>query len=99
MLIHKHDIVAGDSLAGVSTNTKLQGMQFTTYDADHDLLPTGNCAVNWRGAWWYNRCHAANLNGAYLEGPHTTMADGIVWFTWTGYYYSLKFTEMKITAN
>ena len=92
-------IFAGDSLADVTNpNVFAQDMQFSTYDADHDLL-ADNCAVLMRGAWWYNGCHAANLNGAYLGGAHTSNADGIEWSTWTGYRYSLKFTEMKIAAN
>ena len=75
-----------------------QGMQFSAFDADHDMLPGFNCAVTYRGAWWYNACHASNLNGVYLRGAHTSFADGIEWYYWTGYYYSLKFTEMKISA-
>ena len=71
------------------------GMQFSTFDADHDIS-SGNCAVEFKGAWWYCQCHLANINGAYLGGAHPTFADGIEWNAWTGYYYSLKFTEMKI---
>ena len=83
--------IKGDSLR------RHTDMQFSTFDADHDRW-NGNCAVAYHGAWWYNGCHASNLNGAYLRGAHTSYADGVEWFYWTGYQYSLQFTEMKITA-
>jgi len=71
------------------------GMGFSTFDVDNDNVPH-SCAVKYNGAWWYRACHASNLNGAYLAGPHTEFAKGVEWKTWTGYYYSLKTTEMKI---
>lgn len=72
-------------------------MQFSTKDADHDTNKAGSCSLLYRGAWWYHACHASNLNGAYLGGPHKTPADGIEWYTFRGHFYSLKTTEMKIT--
>jgi len=71
------------------------GMRFSTFDKDLDVSPY-HCAESYKGAWWYSSCHNANLNGRYLGGPHDSYADGIEWFDWHGYYYSLKFTEMKI---
>ncbi|EAW63801.1 fibrinogen-like 1, isoform CRA_c, partial [Homo sapiens] len=36
-------------------------------------------------------CHSANLNGVYYSGPYTAKTDnGIVWYTWHGWWYSLK---------
>ncbi|KAJ8033512.1 Ficolin-1 [Holothuria leucospilota] len=39
--------------------------QFTTYDQDNDVHYYLNCAVHYRGAWWYHACYDSNLNGPY----------------------------------
>ncbi|KAH9372034.1 hypothetical protein HPB48_000666 [Haemaphysalis longicornis] len=54
------------------------GQNFSTFDRDHDTW-AGNCAVTYRGAWWYSSCHSSNLNGLNLNGPHDSYADGIEW--------------------
>jgi len=72
------------------------GDKFSTRDQDNDVHDGGSCAVLYKGAWWYDRCHESNLNGLYLRGTHTSYADGVEWRYWKGYYYSLRFTEMKI---
>ena len=81
---------AGDSMGGHN------GLNFTTFDEDNDLATDGNCAITYKGAWWYNGCHSSNLNGRYLSGHHTSFADGTNWSIWKGHRYSLKTTEMKL---
>jgi len=82
--------VKGDSLT-----PRHLGSKFSTRDQDNDA-GSRHCAATFKGAWWYGDCHRSNLNGLYLRGRHTSFADGVNWYFWKGYYYSLKFTEMKI---
>ena len=68
----------GDSLKYPGTSAWLHnGMPFTTLDRDNDR-DRGNCANDHKGAWWYNNCFAANLNGKYL-GPSGNVWKGVVW--------------------
>ncbi|XP_076063821.1 microfibril-associated glycoprotein 4-like [Oratosquilla oratoria] len=83
---------AGDSLSVHS------GHMFSTHDNDNDPHPT-NCAARYKGAWWYENCHSSNLNGKYLKGPTESYADGVVWYHWREYHYSLRRTEMKIRPS
>ena len=72
-------------------------MMFTTKDRDNDISSGyDNCAVIYKGAWWYEKCHNSNLNGMYQRGHHSSYADGVNWRTWKGDHYSLKKTVMKI---
>jgi len=79
---------AGDSL------TAHVGQSFSTSDKDLDTY-AGNCAQLYHGAWWYIACHYSNLNGEY---KNNAFGQGINWYTWTGYYLSLKTTEMKFRS-
>ena len=81
---------SGDSLA------YHRGLPFTTRDKDNDNRGGHNCAIQFKGAWWYDSCHGSNLNGLYRRGHHSSYADGVNWIHWKGYHYSLKRTEMKI---
>ena len=62
---------------------------FSTKDRDNDKW-SKNCALSYKGGWWYNACHHSNLNGLYLNGQNS--AEGMVW----GTFYSVKRSEMKI---
>ena len=71
---------AGDSLEYHN------GRTFKTKDHDNN-----NCSGNFKGGWWYNNCHHANLNGVY----NGTLQSGVIWRGWKGPMYSLRFVEMK----
>ena len=73
------------------------GQQFSTRDRDNDNFPS-SCADLYKGAWWYNECHRANLNGLYQSPPFPTAneADGVNWWSWKGYRESLKRSVMMI---
>ena len=79
--------------AGDSLNWH-RGKSFSTKDRDNDKWSGGNCALRWKGAWWYNNCHHSNLNGLYLNGK--VDAKGMSWHHWKNSYYSVKRSEMKI---
>lgn len=95
---------AGNALAGTyepgaSEWASHQGMMFSTYDKDNDRY-SGNCAEEDKGGWWFNKCHCAHLNGVYHRGHYSALTDdGIVWYTWRGWWYSLKTTLMKIRPS
>ncbi|KAL0966051.1 hypothetical protein UPYG_G00290180 [Umbra pygmaea] len=84
--IGEYNGTAGDSL------TYHQGRPFSTKDRDNDIAVT-NCALSYKGAWWYKNCHRANLNGKYGESRHS---QGINWFYWKGHEFSIPFVEMKM---
>ena len=71
------------------------GMAFTTKDQDNDEHAS-NCADSFKGAWWFNQCTDANLNGEYLGGAHNKSWTGVFWFAWKGHEYSLRRTSMKL---
>ena len=83
---------AGDSL--VYHN----GMKFTTRDNDNDNR-YDNCVQYVHGAWWFDYCYRSHLNGPYNHNPVISSDKGIIWNTWKGWRYSLKFTEMKTRRN
>ncbi|XP_059159782.1 fibrinogen C domain-containing protein 1-like [Physella acuta] len=60
---------------------------------DNDRARNLNCAMKYRGAWWYHECHSANLNG---EWGNIAYGRGVTWEPTSGQYNSATFTEMKI---
>lgn len=47
-----------------------------------------------------SRCNAGNLNGHYHNGPYRAMSDdGVVWYTWHGWQYSIKSVVMMVRAS
>lgn len=44
------------------------------------------------------RCHSAHLNGRYYPSGYynSVTDDGVVWYTWRGWWYSLKTSIMKL---
>ena len=74
---------------------RINGARFSTKDFDQDTY-SHSCAQSYKGGWWYKNCHAANPNGLYLRGNHTSYADGVNWHSFRGYYHSLKTFEMKL---
>ncbi|XP_011189963.2 angiopoietin-related protein 1-like [Zeugodacus cucurbitae] len=49
--------------AGNGLRTHLS-MKFSTYDRDNDIYKD-NCAMIFKGGWWFRSCYRSNLNGLY----------------------------------
>ncbi|KFQ40359.1 Tenascin-R, partial [Mesitornis unicolor] len=80
---------AGDSM------TYHNGRPFSTFDKDYDSAIT-NCALSYKGAFWYKNCHRVNLMGRYGDNNHS---QGVNWFHWKGHEYSIQFAEMKLRPS
>ncbi|XP_063288385.1 tenascin isoform X3 [Pelobates fuscus] len=86
MTVEGYSGTAGDSMSYHN------GHRFSTYDKDNDSAIT-NCALSYRGAFWYKNCHRVNLMGRYGDNNHS---QGVNWFHWKGHEYSIQFAEMKL---
>ncbi|XP_042559556.1 microfibril-associated glycoprotein 4-like, partial [Clupea harengus] len=81
---------AGDSMS------YHDGRKFSTYDHDQDSAKY-NCAKKYDAAFWYGACFQANPNGVYRwKNDDLGFADGVEWYHFRGYDYSLKTISMKI---
>lgn len=69
-----------------------RGAPFSTKDRDNDEVK-GECARNYRGAWWYRHCRYSSLNGIYGREVKL-LGSGIYWYFLKNTY--AKFSEMKI---
>ena len=83
---------AGDSMASHN------GKAFSTKDRDNDQHKSENCAGDYKGAWWYNSCHAVNINGLYVGNKVDN--NGMRWAAFKG-SQSMKTTSMMMrrTSN
>ena len=73
-------------------------MKFSTKDQDNDMGPAYDCANTFKGGWWYYHCYRCNLNGQYVQLPagNRPFTNGIVWVSFKGHAWAMKFVEMKI---
>ncbi|XP_035670239.1 angiopoietin-related protein 2-like [Branchiostoma floridae] len=75
------------------------GHRFSTLDRDNDAWSIGHCSQRWgQGGWWFPGCSTSVLNGRYLGncGNSCPWGQGVLWYNWRGYSYSLKSVSMKI---
>ncbi|XP_040001646.1 fibrinogen-like protein 1 isoform X1 [Xiphias gladius] len=105
---------AGDALADVQSLSSARqkwtgpgfgssGVKFSTFDqpnnADTENGDT-RCIRHSKSGWWFSRCDSGNLNGHYYKGPYQAMTnDGVVWYTWHGWWYSIKSVVMMVRAT
>ncbi|XP_029621728.1 fibrinogen-like protein 1 [Salmo trutta] len=74
------------------------GVKFSTYD--HPNKDDEKCIHHDMSGWWFSKCESGNLNGHYYNGPYqAVMDDGVVWYTWHGWWYSIKSVVMMIRAS
>lgn len=82
--------IAVEGYSGTAPDSLLynNGHPFSTKD-------TSSCAINRQGAWWYDSCTWANLNGLYPTDGATN-ADRMSWYYFTKHWGRVTFSEMKI---
>ncbi|XP_078576489.1 uncharacterized protein LOC144862097 [Branchiostoma floridae x Branchiostoma japonicum] len=83
---------AGDTMAGNN------GQRFSTVDRDNDASSYHCSQRSGQGGWWFRSCGASYLNGRYLGncGSSCSYRQGVMWYHWRGFSYSLKSVSMKI---
>ncbi|XP_076001352.1 fibrinogen-like protein 1 [Genypterus blacodes] len=78
------------------------GIKFSTHDQLNDTQGENSapkCIRHSKSGWWFSKCDSGNLNGRYHTGPYQAMTDdGVVWYTWHGWSYSIKSVIMMLRA-
>lgn len=82
-----------DSLVENEAIYRATGMQFSTFDVDNDYF-SSNCAVDFLGGWWFNRCHSA-----YLTGPWQSDKWRNPWYSQYTSGRQVKGTSMLIKSH
>lgn len=90
-LLNQNDIFTGDSM------TYHQGRPFSTYDNDNDIAVT-NCALSYKGAFWYKNCHRVNLMGKYGDNSHSKVGTVCTYFTKPQAIVCLLFPSVSICS-
>lgn len=85
---------AGDSIESEGT-TNTNGFKFSTSDIDNDVA-SASCAVARKGAWWYNECTWANLNGIYGNGSCAAAGNCNFWYSLTNSFNGIKTSFMMV---
>ena len=85
---------AGDAFNLVQSDRITNGMKFTTFDRDNDLF-LRNCAIDFKGGWWFRACHFSHLNALYPKSPITSNSY-MSWRTIDNNHGNINFSEMKI---
>ncbi|GAA6225841.1 fibrinogen-like protein 1 isoform X1 [Lates japonicus] len=97
---------AGDALADAhspsSAGAGSSKVKFSTFDQlnNDNTENDAQCIRLTKSGWWFSRCDSGNLNGHYYKGPYQAMTDdGVVWYTWHGWWYSIKSVIMMVRAT
>lgn len=59
-------------------------MAFSTPDRDNDPSSSFNCALSFKGGWWFNRCYLGYLNGRWAPN------------VWQTPWYPTVMTELEV---
>ena len=46
------------------------GLNFTTFDQDHDARNNSNCAIVTKGGWWFSNCYSMCLTCEHTAGQY-----------------------------
>ena len=89
--VEKYKLITSGYSGTAKDGLSIHNQKFTTIDQDNGL-GLSNCAVKYRGGWWYQNCGPVVLNGPYVPSPRI----GITWDKWKNRVHRLKRTTMKV---